>query len=714
MADVTSTFAAKDVGFTSTVNRMQKSLQGIEGSMSGFVTKAAGLATAVVGIGAAFLGIRAAVQSFNAAIEMGGKLNDLSARTGETAGNLAILQRAFENAGAGADAVGPTINRLQRAIIEAGEGGKQQAEAFAKLGVNLADIRNLTPTEQLQAVATALQGVGNDSDRSAIAMQLLGRSGGELLPLLRAMGSELDVARNQLGSLPGVMDRTNKALDTIGDNFNAIGQKGTEFAAGLLQNIAPALADLTTRMANIDAAGFGAKLSEYVEATARWIAETFKLNDALNNIETAIKGITSGNFGSGLGLMFLTARDTALNAINQIVAAASAAIESVSGAIGQMFRGEGPLVLLMKTSFSIASNFLKEALYGALADFMDAIGRSGMADTFRYQAETAAKSIETLTYGIGAQIEEVGHDAKETFGGIPAAFKASYAANMENPLIDMRDRTKETADQAERVEQATRAAAFNAEKFGKAMRDAQERRLSGGGFSPFGGPPETGETGMGVNSNNRLFPWQGSGPSGSQQPMVAEAKAPSGSGASSGSAKELTKLEALQNLAKTDPRARAALFRLQAEQEDMANRASALRGMGRFGSAAREEVRGERRAERSASREMQAQMSESLFGSRNLGDAVRNFERDARLAGMTNAEALSRMGVDRKLGESTRDAMQRMLAEQSMTEAQRKERDQRGAGSKDQQAAVALATEGTLQSLLTAIVERLPQNALDT
>jgi hypothetical protein len=160
--------------------------------------------------------------------------------------------------------------------------------------------------------------------------------------------------------------------------------------------------------------------------------------------------------------MFLTARDTAFNAINQIVAAASAAISSVAGAIGQMFDSNSAVVLLIKSTFSIAANYFKEALYVALAEFMDAIGRSGMADTFRYQAETAARSIEMLSGSIGAQFEEVGEQAKTIFAGIPASFKTAYEANMKDPLLDMKDRTLETAAAAEKLAAVVRAAGFDA------------------------------------------------------------------------------------------------------------------------------------------------------------------------------------------------------------------------------------------------------------
>ena len=422
-----------------------KALQSMAASASAGISRHFGkIAAAVVGIGAAFIGIRAAAQSFNAAIAMGGQLNDLSARTGETAGNLAILQRAFENAGAGAEAVGPTINRLQRAIVEAGEGGKEQSEAFGKLGLNLERLKDLTPTEQLQAVARALQGVGNDSDRSAIAMQLLGRSGGELLPLLRAMGVEMDIARKQLGSTPAVMDRVTASFDTIGDNFAAIGEKGKEFAAGLLEQVAPALVDLSTRLANIDAAGFGAKLSEYAAATLNWIAETFKLKDALAQIEIAIKAITSGNFAEGLSLMFMAAKNTALNAINEIVAAGMAAMQTMGQALQSLFAPNSTTMAFIRGSFDMLGAKLASGIFDSIAGVLENIPFMGAAAE---AVRGAQKEAEQAVADISNIMHYEADNLKSEWGGImaemPKQFADSYAANAANPLIDMRDRLAE-------------------------------------------------------------------------------------------------------------------------------------------------------------------------------------------------------------------------------------------------------------------------------
>ncbi len=142
MADVTTTFAAKDESFAQTVDNLQKRLTGLEGDVKGFNERVASMAKGfgdligpIAAATAAFLGIKSAVDTFFSAIDKAGALQDLSARTGESVGNLAILQRAFKNAGSSAEAVGPMINRLQKFIVSAGDSTTVQAAAMRQLGL---------------------------------------------------------------------------------------------------------------------------------------------------------------------------------------------------------------------------------------------------------------------------------------------------------------------------------------------------------------------------------------------------------------------------------------------------------------------------------------------------------------------------------------------------------------------------------------------------
>ncbi|MEB3207396.1 MAG: hypothetical protein VKK63_00585 [Synechococcus sp.] len=417
------------------------------------------IALAVAGIGAAFIGVRAAMQSFFAAVTYGGALNDLSARTGETAGNLAILQRAFENAGAGADSVGPVINRLQRAIVEAGQGIKTYTRAFDQLGLSSAQLERMSPTDQLRAVAEAIARLPTDAQRSAVAMQLLGRGGGELMPLLKALNIEFETARDQLGSTPRIIDQTNKYLDAIGDNIGAITQKGREFMVGVLSKIAPALADITDKIAKIDAAALGEIVSGWIARFGQFLAESFKVQEGLERIKLAIEEIGKGNIGEGLELLFKSVRNWGLNAINEILAAAQAGIATIWQTLQDLFRSDGPMGKMFGALFDFVQLKLMAAIGRAMANVPAFLG--GGAGHLR-----AAEIDEGTAQMALARASGFGGQALEDMARIASQTTDRFTANMANAPrpFDMSGREAEvqaitdrmlapTVDQARRLMQ---------------------------------------------------------------------------------------------------------------------------------------------------------------------------------------------------------------------------------------------------------------------
>jgi hypothetical protein len=368
---------------------------------------------------------------------------------------------------------------MNRFIAEAGEGGKAQTEIMGKLGLTMADLADKTPTEQLKLLAERVAGLQSPADRTNVAMQLFGRSGAELVPLFRAMGVELENARNQLGSAPAVADKAAQMFNTLGNNIKAVREKSAEFAFGLLSELLPNLVAVTTRLANIDAAGVGAKLSEYAKKTLDWATETFKLGDALKNAELAFKAITSGDIGGGLKLMFLQARDTALNAVNEIFANAKAAVQAFSGIMAKLFDTSGALFFTASTLIEMLSAKITSAFAGAVAGIVRAMGPAfeNIADGIEYQAETAERTFGMLAKGIGAQFELVGDQLKEVIAEAPQEFRKNYESNIKDPLIEMESRMAETASYAAKVQENLDGAA-------KAMMQISDAAPTLGGNSP--------------------------------------------------------------------------------------------------------------------------------------------------------------------------------------------------------------------------------------
>jgi len=321
MADVTVEFGAKDAGLSQTLKNVQKelaeldtqqkktamsadefqrslsrtkSLQNMQEKLRsmngeakqtpisfGKIGLAAGVAGAAVKAGmmaveAATASARAVVDGFRQAIDLGGALNDLSSRTGETAGNLLVLQRAFENSGVGADKVGSSINKMQKFIAEAAAGGEEQKSTLDALGISMSDLAGKTPTEQMQVFAQKIGAISDDTERTRAAVALFGKAGGELLPVLRNFSGEIDGAKGQLGSLPRIMTESKKAFDDFGATLAGLKKKPMEFAAGFLQSALPALNAFTSSLTGIDAAGWGQVLMKQVMAVTDFLVSAFK------------------------------------------------------------------------------------------------------------------------------------------------------------------------------------------------------------------------------------------------------------------------------------------------------------------------------------------------------------------------------------------------------------------------------------------------------
>jgi hypothetical protein len=460
MADVTTTFAAKDESFAQTVDNLQKRLTGLEGDVKGFNERVASMAKGfgdligpIAAATAAFLGIKSAVDTFFSAIDKAGALQDLSARTGESVGNLAILQRAFKNAGSSAEAVGPMINRLQKFIVSAGDSTTVQAAAMRQLGLSFTELAAQSPLEQMQTLAGAISSIEDPATRSKMAMDVFGKSGGELMPLLRAMGIELDTARAQLGAYPEALNKAGAAMDAIGDNFTAIKNKGVEFATGLLVNVAPALAEVTGKIAEIDAARLGMILSGHLQSFLQAADGALNFTKNLDAVKVAIQGMADGQISEGLSLMFVTAKIQALALVNEFVKSFTAGLQAIGGFFADMFASNGALVHLMTTVFGMMGDIMKEKLFSSMAAISEQFGPWGkkMAAALTMQAETAANSYKMAMFGIGAQVDLVGEQMTKAGAAMPQAF-----ADNRGKLQPMFDLTDEIAEQ-DRLQQNIKA-----------------------------------------------------------------------------------------------------------------------------------------------------------------------------------------------------------------------------------------------------------------
>ncbi len=223
-----------------------------------------GIHSVLGGIAAAATSTTAALTGIQGALDLGGQLTDLQARTGQTAGDLVIARRAFDNAGIGAANTAPMIGLLQKAISGLNEEGGKTDGVFERLGTSSEALKSMSALDQMRTLTRAFEGIKDPSERAAIAMQLFGRSGAQMLQLL-GDSSALSTAEREVGRLAMRASENAAKFDEVGDRLSLAKLRLQEFFVVAAEKAIPSLermADLIDRFnPSVLGAGLGNALA---------------------------------------------------------------------------------------------------------------------------------------------------------------------------------------------------------------------------------------------------------------------------------------------------------------------------------------------------------------------------------------------------------------------------------------------------------------------
>ena len=154
----------------------KKMMQSIGTSLMNFGTRGLMLGGAVGG------GLFAMAKSF---ADTGDAVEKMSHRTGMSAEALSELGYAAQLCGTDIGTLEGSIHKMQMLMLEAGRGSKAAVEKLSALGLSFGQLAKLSPEDQFAAIVERL-GQMNEADRAAHAMNLLGKSAHQLMPLINA------------------------------------------------------------------------------------------------------------------------------------------------------------------------------------------------------------------------------------------------------------------------------------------------------------------------------------------------------------------------------------------------------------------------------------------------------------------------------------------------------------------------------------------------
>jgi hypothetical protein len=407
-------------------------LDSIQGSVKELeVLKRQALSTASALKGTMLLGgltvaLRETIQGFNEvkkAIDLGGELSDLSARTGQTVGDLVVLRQAFENAGIGAGATGQLLNLLQKSLTGVNEEGVPTSKAFDRLGVSLESLKSQSAVGQIESLSAAFADIANPADRTRIAMELFGRSGGQMLAVL-SDSSAMGVARSQVGSLGETMERNAAAFDKLGDSWDAIGLRMTQLFTGIAEEIGPMLQHVADYANNIDLTKAGkfigdlvlklTELGKIVLPVAAALSTKFVLEKTLGKLEIFAQQVAKASTSIVTESAALAANTAAQNA-NAAARARNAAIPPPASSVPVVTTGAEGVPHTSQSREDLASRY-KEARAGGMGASAALV--SAKAFTTKGEFDAARLSQTKSILDANARLATLGNVASDTGGKI--------------------------------------------------------------------------------------------------------------------------------------------------------------------------------------------------------------------------------------------------------------------------------------------------------
>lgn len=421
----------------------------------------------------ASLGVDAVVQAVKAGLDYASSLGEVAQQLGVSTDALQEYRYAGSQAGLATEEVDQALGQLTRRIGEGVNGTKAQVEAFEKLGISLKDAKGnvLATGDAIPLIADGLQKIKSPAEQSALLLDLFGKSGAKLLPLLSEGSKGVNQLRDAAQKLGIVLSSEQIAkADATADKLDAVRQVLAAKIAGTVSDNADAILVLADALTTV------------VGAAAKAITglnEFYKV--AANRPGNLFEKVTGTNFGTG------------------------APVRSADYLVGRQemkanaARGGGYSPSGRKGGFVAGKNFAGTGLNGILgtqsiADFAPGAGTGldikalgGVIDLFAKPAKQVAKKLDEWA----VELDRVSADvavARAQLSGNPAELLAAEKQRIEANRIAEEsnilgnDKNKAIRDQLLKLNnESAQIAATIAEReatnnAAQAARDAQEKR----------------------------------------------------------------------------------------------------------------------------------------------------------------------------------------------------------------------------------------------
>lgn len=204
-----------------------------------------------LGVAVSVAGLTAMVKS---AIDTGDALDEMSQRVGVSVETLSVWKPAAEQSGVSGESFEKGLRKLSTTMLEAATGAEDAARNFAAVGVAFKNQDGtLRATDQVMLdLADRFKAMPDGAEKTALAVQLFGKSGADLIPFLnqgrdginelaaemQALGVQMSSeTAAQAGNFNDALDKLKLATQSIGNQIIASFLPAlNDMAAGMVES----------------------------------------------------------------------------------------------------------------------------------------------------------------------------------------------------------------------------------------------------------------------------------------------------------------------------------------------------------------------------------------------------------------------------------------------------------------------------------------------
>ncbi|RBB38910.1 hypothetical protein DPV79_16150 [Burkholderia reimsis] len=247
-----------------------------------------------------------AIEQVKAIGEYGEAVDNASQKTGIAAEEIQRLGYVGRVTGLTFDDMQHAMFQLARRMAEARGGSKEAAEALALVGVKGADLKNLSLDQVYQRIAETFKDHADGANKTALAMELMGRNGQQLIPTLNKGAEGFQELEDHAQKVGYVLDEeTIAAMARLAEHMHQLDADSSAMANTLRGHVAVAFDELVKTLDDTAVAGDGAReaikffgevIKGLVTIVLGAITGLSQLDDLLNGIAKAANDFKFGNF----------------------------------------------------------------------------------------------------------------------------------------------------------------------------------------------------------------------------------------------------------------------------------------------------------------------------------------------------------------------------------------------------------------------------------